>query len=125
MENENENENEKRDAPEAVVGQVRGRREVRAQLQVGHGQRARLRPAHALAEERLRVDLRNHTLSLPHRDVLTYEHFDKTGTLSRWSRLHLQSLAPTPVSKRVDVKQAAGRLHWVLWWFMAHCVIHK
>jgi hypothetical protein len=31
------------------------------------------------------------------------------GTLSRWSRLHLQSLAPTPVSKRVDVRQAAGR----------------
>jgi hypothetical protein len=24
------------------------------------------------------------------------------GTLSRWSRLHLQSLAPTPVSRRVD-----------------------
>jgi hypothetical protein len=31
------------------------------------------------------------------------------GTLSRWSRLHLQSLAPTPVSRRVDVRQAAGR----------------
>jgi hypothetical protein len=31
------------------------------------------------------------------------------GALSRWSRLHLQSLAPTPVSKRVDVRQAAGR----------------
>jgi hypothetical protein len=31
------------------------------------------------------------------------------GTLRRWSRLHLQSLAPTPVSRRVDVKQAAGR----------------
>jgi hypothetical protein len=30
-------------------------------------------------------------------------------TLSRWSRLHLQSLAPTPVSRRVDVRQAAGR----------------
>jgi hypothetical protein len=30
------------------------------------------------------------------------------GTLSRWSRLHLQSLAPTPVSRRVDVRQAAG-----------------
>jgi hypothetical protein len=28
------------------------------------------------------------------------------GTLSRWSRLHLQSLAPSPVSRRVDVKQA-------------------
>jgi hypothetical protein len=28
---------------------------------------------------------------------------------SRWSRLHLQSLAPTPVSRRVDVRQAAGR----------------
>jgi hypothetical protein len=27
------------------------------------------------------------------------------GTLSRWSRLHLQSLAPTPVLKRVDVRQ--------------------
>jgi hypothetical protein len=31
------------------------------------------------------------------------------GTLSRWSQLHLQSLAPTPVSNRVDVRQAAGR----------------
>jgi hypothetical protein len=31
------------------------------------------------------------------------------GTLSRWSRLHLQSLAPTPVSRRVDVRQAGGR----------------
>jgi hypothetical protein len=31
------------------------------------------------------------------------------GTLSRWSRLHLQSLAPTPVSRKVDVRQAAGR----------------
>jgi hypothetical protein len=31
------------------------------------------------------------------------------GTLSHWSRLHLQSLAPTPVSRRVDVKHAAGR----------------
>jgi hypothetical protein len=31
------------------------------------------------------------------------------GTLSRWSRLHLQSLAPIPVSRRVDVRQAAGR----------------
>jgi hypothetical protein len=31
------------------------------------------------------------------------------GTLNRWSRLHLQSLAPIPVSKRVDVRQAAGR----------------
>jgi hypothetical protein len=31
------------------------------------------------------------------------------GMLSRWSRLHLQSLAPTPVSKRIDVRQAAGR----------------
>jgi hypothetical protein len=28
---------------------------------------------------------------------------------SRWPRLHLQSLAPTPVSRRVDVRQAAGR----------------
>jgi hypothetical protein len=28
------------------------------------------------------------------------------GTLSCWSRLHLQSLASTPVSKRVDVRQA-------------------
>jgi hypothetical protein len=31
------------------------------------------------------------------------------GTLSRWSRLQLQSLAPTPVSRSVDVRQAAGR----------------
>jgi hypothetical protein len=26
-----------------------------------------------------------------------------------WSRLHLQSLASTPVLRRVDVRQAAGR----------------
>jgi hypothetical protein len=31
------------------------------------------------------------------------------GTLSRRSRLHLQSFVPTPVSRRVDVRQAAGR----------------
>jgi hypothetical protein len=31
------------------------------------------------------------------------------GTSSRWSRIHLQSLAPIPVSRRVDVRQAAGR----------------
>jgi hypothetical protein len=29
------------------------------------------------------------------------------GTLSRWSRLHLQSLAPTPIPM-VAVRQAAG-----------------
>jgi hypothetical protein len=26
------------------------------------------------------------------------------GTLSRWSRLHLQSFEPTPFSRRVDVR---------------------
>jgi hypothetical protein len=31
------------------------------------------------------------------------------GTLIRWLRLHLQSIAPTPVSRRVDVRQAACR----------------
>jgi hypothetical protein len=31
------------------------------------------------------------------------------GTLSCWSRLHLQSITPTPVSRKVDVRQAAGR----------------
>jgi hypothetical protein len=31
------------------------------------------------------------------------------GTLSRWSRLHLQSLTSTPVSRRVDVRHVAGR----------------
>jgi hypothetical protein len=31
------------------------------------------------------------------------------GTLSYWFWLHLQSLAPIPVSSRVDVRQAAGR----------------
>jgi hypothetical protein len=34
-------------------------------------------------------------------------HRASEGTLSRWSRLHLQSLAPTRV-KEVDVGQAAG-----------------
>jgi hypothetical protein len=32
------------------------------------------------------------------------------GTLSCWSLLHLQSLAPTPVSRRVDVKIIAESL---------------
>jgi hypothetical protein len=31
------------------------------------------------------------------------------GTLSRWSRLYLQSLALTPFSRRVDVNPATGR----------------
>jgi hypothetical protein len=31
------------------------------------------------------------------------------GTLSSWSRLHLQSLAPAPALTRVDFMQAAGR----------------
>jgi hypothetical protein len=31
------------------------------------------------------------------------------GTLSCWSRLHLRSLAPTPVSRNVDVRQVASR----------------
>jgi hypothetical protein len=35
------------------------------------------------------------------------------GTLSR-SLLCLQSLAPTPVSRRVDVRQAAGRKKFIL-----------
>jgi hypothetical protein len=30
-------------------------------------------------------------------------------TLSCWSWLYLQMLAPTPFSRRVDVRQAAGR----------------
>jgi hypothetical protein len=32
------------------------------------------------------------------------------GTLSRWSRLHLQSLAPTPVLRRVDVRQPVVKI---------------
>jgi hypothetical protein len=31
------------------------------------------------------------------------------GTLSGWSRLHLQSFVPTPVSRMIDERQAAGR----------------
>jgi hypothetical protein len=43
------------------------------------------------------------------------------GTLSRWSRLQLQSFIPTPVSRRVDVRQAAGHKNncWIFittWW---------
>jgi hypothetical protein len=30
------------------------------------------------------------------------------ASLSRWSQLHVQSLAPTPVSRRVDIRQAVG-----------------
>jgi hypothetical protein len=36
-------------------------------------------------------------------------HRASEGTLSCWSRLHLQSLASTPFSRRVDIRQAAGR----------------
>jgi hypothetical protein len=36
-------------------------------------------------------------------------HWKKCIKLGCWSRLHLQSLAPTPVSRRIDVRQAAGR----------------
>jgi hypothetical protein len=32
------------------------------------------------------------------------------GTLSCWSRLHLQSLAPTPVSRRVDARQPVVKI---------------
>jgi hypothetical protein len=43
------------------------------------------------------------------------------GTWSCWSQLHLQSLAPTPVSRRVDVKLASGRknscrIFITTWW---------
>jgi hypothetical protein len=31
------------------------------------------------------------------------------GSLSRWSRLHLQSLTPTRFSRKVEVRQAADR----------------
>jgi hypothetical protein len=31
------------------------------------------------------------------------------GRLSRWFPLDLQSFVPTPVLKRVDIRQAAGR----------------
>jgi hypothetical protein len=31
------------------------------------------------------------------------------GTLSRWSRLHLQSFVPTPVLRRVEVRQAVRK----------------
>jgi hypothetical protein len=42
------------------------------------------------------------------------------GTLSCWSRLYLQSLASTPVSRRVDVRQAGRknkcRIFITTWW---------
>jgi hypothetical protein len=46
-------------------------------------------------------------------------------TLSRWSRLHLQSLAPAPVLWRVDVRQATGRKHncriFITTWWKTYC----
>jgi hypothetical protein len=33
------------------------------------------------------------------------------GTLSRWSQLHLQSLAPAPVSRRVDVRRPVVKIY--------------
>jgi hypothetical protein len=42
--------------------------------------------------------------------IYYFEHLRASeGTVSCWSRLDLQTLAPTPVSRRVDVRQAAGR----------------
>jgi hypothetical protein len=43
------------------------------------------------------------------------------GTLSRWSRLHLQSFVATPVSRKVDVRQVASRknnyrIFITTWW---------
>jgi hypothetical protein len=43
------------------------------------------------------------------------------GTLSRWSWLHLQLLPPIPVSRGMDVRQAAGcknncRIFITTWW---------
>jgi hypothetical protein len=35
------------------------------------------------------------------------------GTLSCWSRLHLQSIASTPVSRTIAVRQAASRKIWI------------
>jgi hypothetical protein len=32
------------------------------------------------------------------------------GTLIRWSRLHLQSLAPTPVKRRIDVRRPVVKI---------------
>jgi hypothetical protein len=32
------------------------------------------------------------------------------GTLNRWSRLHLQSLAPIPVSRMVDVRRPVVKI---------------
>jgi hypothetical protein len=57
-------------------------------------------------------------LSIPVKSVLYFEKNKllraSDGTLSGWSRLHMQSLAPTPVSRRVDVRQAAGRKNKLL-----------
>jgi hypothetical protein len=39
----------------------------------------------------------------------TSDCYATEDTLSRWSRLHSKSFVPTPVSRRVDVRQAAGR----------------
>jgi hypothetical protein len=36
------------------------------------------------------------------------------GTLSCWSGLHLQSLAPTPVSRRIDIRQAVKTIEMLL-----------
>jgi hypothetical protein len=38
----------------------------------------------------------------------TYETIAAMKRINSWSRLHLQSLAPAPVSRRVDVSQTAG-----------------
>jgi hypothetical protein len=42
-------------------------------------------------------------------NLKTIFNFNLRSTLSRWSRLHLQSSVPTPVSRKVDLRQAAGR----------------
>jgi hypothetical protein len=50
---------------------------------------------------------------------------DSEGTLSRWFQLHLQSLVPTPVSRRVGVRQATNRKNncqiFITPWWKSFC----
>jgi hypothetical protein len=60
-------------------------------------------------------------------DQMGEQKFTKSSSsvlsLSRWSLLHLQSLAPTPFPKRVDVKQAGRKS--ICKNFYVLCVIYK
>jgi hypothetical protein len=73
----------------------------------------------AITEAMQRLQKSSHKMG--DQNVLYQAPCASEGTLSRWSQLHFQSLAHTPVSRRVDVRQAVGRknncrIFITTWW---------